>query len=958
MILLLSGKEIFAGMDLKTLLVLGAGSSHGKEYKIDVFKELRGHAQRVVLVESPPNPLIPDLQKQGLIDQILFFEEKTVDDVNLAKGTLLKNLQEQGLEPDVIFTVREEWLQITSLLAEFLNLSHHPVQAYQNSQDKFRARSILKEQGLSSCRVQKSSLLDLKENAVAFGYPFFVKPCSGIRSEWSRFVQDESSLENYTDGILKNSNKDKFFILEEILKGHEVDADIVSEKGEMLYGKISDNFPIFHPFALETGQLSPSILSDDVQKEALDYALKVAQSLGYIYGVLHIELMVQPNGQIELIELNGRPGGMYIAQWHKKIWGVDLVQAQLALFAGLPAKPFVNEVPAQCALAQLCVTTYDGSFHSDQFLEKPLKVIEWANQENYITSSSWADLWDECPFAFDASTSGHWNVGQIVACTATPLQSLKRLWELYDQALPCVTTDCKKILSSPQALIRFCALTPDIERFFIRQGQNSDIADIQKVLVHLTSRAQGIMPAKLPSCLKVWVACDHFRSDKVIGSISVNILENLRPTGMEKTAYFTDLVVIPEYQKLGIGTMLVQKAMTDMSKSGISKLSLACESEMEEFYKSFGVQKVASFMVSYPFDFSKKFDSKMLWSEGDWIYGQSIVKTLCDPEKVQVAPYYVLETELDFSSLLNKEFFVKHSLRGEDFVGSGQRGSNSSRGRRFSTKDMSVPELKEKVSELFKKKPTLCSKVILQEKINQSEGFLFHAVFNGHRFEIEALWEPDISQGRFYTCFEGKNLKRSYVQKLNQENVPYFFQESDLFKIGQQLQNFCKNLDQTFGAITWNMEGFWKSRAIKPLTVLQFRPCPSDKPYSSLEHCNQGQPLYETPFSWGVWDIGPINFKELRQDPKFFFRDDFSSEGLPQKLLEDLSHHQPVFLIDSYTGFALSHEPYFLPSIEFNRAFYHFIYIPKEILHDYEEKNITIRSVGNKACIYSNEATL
>ena len=826
------------------------------------------------------------------------------------------------------------------------------------SQDKFRARSILKEQGLSSCRFQKSPLVNLKETATAFGYPFFVKPCSGIRSEWSRFIQDQASLEKYINGILKTSTKDKLFILEEILKGHEVDADIVLEKGEMIYGKISDNFPVFHPFALETGQLSLSILSDNLQKEALAYALKVAQRLGYTYGVLHIELMVQPNGQVELVELNGRPGGMYIAPWHKKIWGVNLIPAQLALFAGLPAQSFIKEVPAQCALAQLCVTTYDGPFHSEQSLEKPLKVIEWANQENYITNNSWADLWDECPFAFDSSTSGHWNVGQIVACTATPLESLKRLWELYDQGLPCVITDYKKILSSPQALVCFCALTPDVERFFVRQGQDLDIPAIQKVLVQLTSRAQDIMPETLPPCLKVWVACDRFRSDQVMGSISVNVLENLRPTGMEKTAYFSDLVVSPEYQGLGISTLLVQKAMAEMNQLGISKLSLACEPELERLYESFGAKKVASLMVSYPLDPSKKFDSKMLLSEGDWIYGQNIVKTLCDPEKVQVAPYCVLETEIDFSSFLNKEFFVKYSLRGEDFLGLGQRGSNSSRGRSFSTKDMSVPELTEKVTELLKIKPESCAKVVLQEKINQSGGFLFHAVFNGHRFQIEALWEPNVSHGRFYTCFEGKNLKRSCVQRLNKGDVPSFFQESDLVKIGQQLQNFCKNLNQTFGAITWNMEGFWKPGTIKPLTVLQFRPCPSDKPYSSLEHFNPGQPLYETPFSWGVWDIGPISFKQLRQDPKFFFRDDFSSEGLPEKLLENLSNYNSVFLIDSYTGFSLSHEPYFLPSIEFNREFYHFIYIPKKILHDYEEKNITIRSVGNKTFIYSNEAAL
>ncbi len=114
-----------------------------------------------------------------------------------------------------------------------------------------------------------------------------------------------------------------------------MDCDIVLWNGELLYAKTSDNFPVNHPFGLETGHLMPSILDANMQERISQYAYEVALTCGYDRGVLHVELMLRPNGGIDLIELNGRLGGMYIAKWHQEIWGADLIIAELAIALGI-----------------------------------------------------------------------------------------------------------------------------------------------------------------------------------------------------------------------------------------------------------------------------------------------------------------------------------------------------------------------------------------------------------------------------------------------------------------------------------------------------------------------------------------------------------------------------------------------------------------------------------------------
>ena len=255
-------------------------------------------------------------------------------------------------------TYREEWLQTRALIAADYGLPHPSLEGIRNAQDKETLRKILQKADIASIRYQTSKIPNLSKDASRFGFPFFIKPTKGIRSEWARWISKQEDLDQYIRSVKRYPTVCcDSFLLEEAIVGHEVDVDLVMYEGELLYAEVSDNFPVYQPFALETGHIMPSILSEELKRTITECAYKAVLACGYDRGVLHVELMLQPDGKIVLIELNGRLGGMYIASWHEAIWGVDLIKAELAISSGVDPSPFLKKEKALRALAQLCVTT-------------------------------------------------------------------------------------------------------------------------------------------------------------------------------------------------------------------------------------------------------------------------------------------------------------------------------------------------------------------------------------------------------------------------------------------------------------------------------------------------------------------------------------------------------------------------------------------------------------------------
>lgn len=943
-------------LEFEHLLVLGVGSYAGARYKIGIFEKLRSCATNVYTCDLEYNDLIPALLNNGLVNR--FFPVHSLEP-EAATEELLRHLEAASIRPDVVVTYRDEWLQARTIVAIHYGLSHPSLEANRISQDKYKTREILRQSGIESISHEVSNVEALPRVASRFGFPFFLKPTAGIRSEWARWISDEQALNQYIESISCTQNAfSKTFLLEEALQGHEVDADIVLYKGNLCYGEISDNFPVYRPFALETGQLTPSILDKTMQEAIVKYAYKAALACGYDRGVLHVELMLKPDGNIVLLEVNGRLGGMYIANWHEDIWSVDLIKAELAISAEIDPAPFLKKakIPKK-ALAQLCITTNQDQVSSVIGI---LEIQGWVNFQDFLNNRTiyHTEEWVPFPYTRDVAINGNANIGEITVEADTPLLAFQKLYALCETCPPLIRTNNGMIQASIQALRRFSASTPGIERFVLREAASKDVPYITEILLFLTKRAQPTSSESaqtliVPDSTTILVVEDAFSPDRrIIGTVALGVFNRLR-VHASKTGFAHDLVVHPNYRKLGIGEALMDALVAVAGKQGISKMDFACEKALVDWYTTLGFSPVGVHMVKYFDDKNsmQPFNREEIARKGEWLYGQDIVSKLLIPHipEFTIPKHFFIpmgtdpQTIIDEICVYGKSYSVKYSLHGPGaFSYLGKRGANSSRGRKLDI--LCKLDALSRIKDFMHNAPQNCSGLVLQEFINQNGGCLFHAECSTKSIEVDLLWEPNISTGRAYSLFHSHGKKQIIYEELQGVGSG---EPSDRRAACKYITNLCHlavgQLFNEYGDISWSLEGFW-SPCDSKLTVLQLRPTPQDRPISMLR--NTVGSVYSTSFTWGDFNVGPLKLQE-EADESIFIRKSLSIEALEAVVLKRLSAGKFTLLLDPFNGFCLSHEKWFLPPPHMRKLF-GFIHIRQDIIDSLSGRMVRILSSGRR----------
>lgn len=96
---------------LENVLVLGIGSCHGT-----VFQEIQNFAKRFYACDAPANELAPVLLRNQLIHRFFPVDPSSPED---AYQQMTRHLSAEKIRPGVVFTCREEWLQLHSLAKAF-----------------------------------------------------------------------------------------------------------------------------------------------------------------------------------------------------------------------------------------------------------------------------------------------------------------------------------------------------------------------------------------------------------------------------------------------------------------------------------------------------------------------------------------------------------------------------------------------------------------------------------------------------------------------------------------------------------------------------------------------------------------------------------------------------------------------------------------------------------------------
>jgi len=308
----------------------------------------------------------------------------------------------------------------------------------------------------------------------------FLKPTSGMGSYWARLIPDRKALDQFIEDVKqpKNVSADTMFLMEEVLKGHEVDVDIVIYQGCLVYGAVIDNFPNYEPFAKETGDLMPSILPAKSQDSLIQYAFKAALACGYDRGVLHVELILKSNDDIALIEVNGRLNGIN-GEWHEDVWGVDLILAELAISAERDPAPFLKKSRnPKKALAQLWVSTKEDK--DSDVATGTVEVQEWTNFQDFQNDKNVfrTGMTLTLPYKSEIALYGHACVGGITVEAETPRLAFQKLRDVLENRAPIILTSNGLIKTSTEVLKRFCSDRPgllkDLQKSIGKCGTEKD----------------------------------------------------------------------------------------------------------------------------------------------------------------------------------------------------------------------------------------------------------------------------------------------------------------------------------------------------------------------------------------------------------------------------------------------------------------------------------------------------
>ena len=367
------------GVEGAVVVVVSAGYE-GKRRSIERLRDL---GARVVVVDEPGH-WSQRLVTDGVAES--WVAAPVTGDPDTDAAAVVDALTAAGIAPEAVLTFWEDSTCTAVRVAAALGLPGNPPEAVDAARSKIRMREHSATLGLPTPRAQRVRSLDeLFAAAEHVGFPAVVKPEFGasavgcVRVDTKEQLPDvyglvRSVVNPGTDAIFRMGND---LLIEEYLDGVEFDVDLVMHAGECVFSSVSQNWPTNEPSFQETGLHCPADHDKRAVRKLVDLAVLHAQRFGLHDGVLHIEGKCTSRGP-RIVEINCRIGGGRIAEIVERVWGVDLVAAQLRASLGLAPSLDPARKPL-CGVANVIVQAHrSGHLVTDAVpLARPADATWW-----------------------------------------------------------------------------------------------------------------------------------------------------------------------------------------------------------------------------------------------------------------------------------------------------------------------------------------------------------------------------------------------------------------------------------------------------------------------------------------------------------------------------------------------------------------------------------------------------
>ena len=221
-------------------------------------------------------------------------------------------------------------------VAQALNLPHIDIQSAHDCNNKISMRERLAKFHVAGPKFSWANTYEEAiEKAAAIGYPLVVKSIDNSASRGVRIIHSPTELQAACVEAQKYSFYDKRILLEERLVGEEYSVDTVVYDGIVYPGGISDReFDFSTEFAVQTGSVTPSKLSENIQDKMYKLMQEAATAMGITQGAFKGDLILC-DGEPKIIEITARLSGGFDSQYRKPYsFGINLIKATIDIAIG------------------------------------------------------------------------------------------------------------------------------------------------------------------------------------------------------------------------------------------------------------------------------------------------------------------------------------------------------------------------------------------------------------------------------------------------------------------------------------------------------------------------------------------------------------------------------------------------------------------------------------------------
>lgn len=255
-----------------------------------------------------------------------------------AVETILTYLADEPV--DAVLAVDDSGSLIAVKVSRQLGLAHNHPDAALAARNKFHMRRLLAQSEVLSprfLRVLPENDTDIVTRVKdEIGYPCVVKPETLNGSRGVIRADDDEELEVAVNRLQRLVGADEPFLIEGYIPGIEVALEGILDDGSLRVLALFDKpDPLEGPFFEETIYVTPSRLSQSVQREIYETTQTAARALGLSSGPIHAELRI--NGESAwIVEIAGRTIGGLCSQTLRFAADASLEELVLAQACDLP----------------------------------------------------------------------------------------------------------------------------------------------------------------------------------------------------------------------------------------------------------------------------------------------------------------------------------------------------------------------------------------------------------------------------------------------------------------------------------------------------------------------------------------------------------------------------------------------------------------------------------------------